>query len=322
MLELGAPLWLLALPLALAPFLARWPRAAFSSLAILDAASSWRVRIARLPELIAAVGIVCLVIALARPQLVDREMRVDREGIDIMMVLDVSGSMEISDYVFAGREVSRLAVAREVIADFVEGRKEDRVGLVIFGEEAITSVPLTLDQGGMAAYLRQIQIGMAGPQATVIGDAIAVSAQRLDALDAPSRIMILVTDGASNGGLLQPLDAATAASALGIRIYTVGIGSTSGSRGLLGRIMGRGNSDLDEETLRAIAAAADGAYFYAEDTRSLRQVYETIDKLEKTTAEVTEYVHREERFHLPAGLGMLALLVSALLSETWLRRLP
>ena len=322
MLELGAPWWLLALPLSLVPLLARQPRAAFSALGLLATRASLRVRLARLPDVLAAVGIALLVLALARPQLVDREQFVEREGIDIMLVLDVSGSMEIADYVFSGSEVSRLLVAREVIADFVEGRTEDRVGLVIFGEDALTSVPLTLDQGGMASYMRQLQVGMAGARATVIGDAIAVAAQRLDALDAPTRVMILVSDGANHGGQLMPLDAAQAAAALGIRIYTVGIGTAGGGRGLLGRMFARSNNDLDEETLRAIAEVSGGEYFYAEDTRALRQVYATIDQLEKTTAEVAEFVRRDERYHLPAGLGILALLLSALLGETWLRRLP
>ncbi|MFT4979748.1 MAG: Ca-activated chloride channel family protein [Myxococcota bacterium] len=322
MLELATPLWLLALPLAVAPLLTRHPRAAFSSLSLLKTGSSLRVRLAWLPALFAAAGIALLVLSLARPQLVDRELIVEREGIDIMLVLDVSGSMEIADYVFSGREVSRLAVAREVIADFVEARPEDRVGLVIFGEEAVPSVPLTLDQRGMAAYTRQLQIGMAGARATVIGDAIAIGAQRLDALDAPSRIMILVSDGANHGGQITPMAAADAAAALGIRIYTVGIGTANGGRGVFGRLMGRGSNDLDEETLRAIASTSGGEYFYAEDTRALRQVYATIDQLEKTTAEVSEYVHLEERYHLPAALGMVALLLSLLLSETWLRRLP
>lgn len=322
MLELGAPLWLLLLPVSLVPLLARWPRAAFSSLSLLSPRVSLRVRLARLPDLLAAAGIALLVLALAQPQLVDRELVVERDGIDIMLVLDTSGSMETVDYVFSGKEVNRLFVAREVIADFVEGRPEDRVGLVIFGEEALTSVPLTLDQGGMAAYLRQIQIGMAGARATVIGDAIAVAAQRLDALEAPSKIMVLVSDGANHGGSLMPLDAAEAAAALGIRIYTVGIGTAGGGRGLLGRMLSRGNDELDEETLKAIAEMSGGEYFYAKDTRALRQVYATIDQLEKTTAEVSEYVHREERYHLPAALGVLLLALSALLSETWLRRLP
>lgn len=322
MLELGSPLWLLALPLAILPFLDRHPRAMFSALTLLAHGRSMRSRLARLPDALAALAIALLVVALARPQLVDRETRVERDGIDIMMVLDVSGSMEVTDYVVNGRPVSRLAIAREVIADFVQGRPEDRVGLVIFGEEALTSIPLTHDQSGMAAHLRQIQIGMAGARATVIGDAVAVAAQRLDALDAPSRVMILVTDGVSNSGQLQPRAAAQAAATLGIRIYTVGIGTPDGGQGLFGRLTGRGRSDLDEKTLQDIADTTGGAYFYAQDTRALRQVYATIDQMEKTTAEITEFVHREERYHLPAGLGLLSLLLSALLSETWLRRLP
>ena len=260
------------------------------------------------------------------PQQVEREQIIQQDGIDIMLALDVSGSMETDDYTVDGQWVSRLAVAREVIADFVEGRPEDRVGLVIFGEEAVPSVPLTMDHSGMATYVRQIQIGMAGKATTAVGDAIAVSAQRLGALDAPSRVLILVTDGRSNSGQIEPLDAARAAATLGIRIYTVGIGSDSGGgrqNGLLGRLMGAGRrSDLDEDSLRAIADATGGRYFRAKDAQALRQVYETIDQLEKTTAEIEEFVQIEELYRPPAALGLVLLLLSTLLSETWLRRLP
>lgn len=322
MFEFGAPLALLLLPIAVAPWLSGRGRMAHASLSMIRIGHSPRVLLAWLPMLFASLGLASLVIALAQPRHVDREQIVEQDGLDIMMVLDVSGSMEIEDYELGGSSVSRLSIAREVIADFVQGRPEDRVGLVIFGEEAISSVPLTLDKGGMVAYLRQIQIGMAGKKATAVGDAIAIAAQRLKELAAPSRIMILVTDGRSNAGQIMPLDAAKAAAALDIRIYTVGIGTPGGGQGMLSRFLGGRRSELDEATLTEIALLTDGEYFRAEDTRALRNVYAIIDEMETTTAEVSEFVHVEHRYHLPAGLGLLALMASILLSETWLRRLP
>jgi Ca-activated chloride channel family protein len=322
MIEWASPWWFLALPVALAaPWLSARPAVAFSALSLLAPRRTLRLALAGLPGLLSSIGLALLVVALARPQLVDRERVIETEGLDIFLVLDTSGSMEIEDYTLSGSRASRLAVAREVIADFVEGRPDDRVGLVVFGEEALAAMPLTLDHSGMAAYVRQIPIGMAGRRATVVGDAIAIAAQNLVELEAESRLMILVTDGRSNAGQVDPLDAAAAAAALGIRIYTVGIGAEGEQGGLFGMFASRG-SDLDEESLSRIAELTGGKYFRAETSRALRQVYDTIDALEKTTAESVVYVHTEERFTPWLLGGVCLLLLSTLLGETWLRRLP
>jgi Ca-activated chloride channel family protein len=297
------------------------PAVAFSALSLLEVRRTVRLSVAWLPSLLSSIGLALLVVALARPQLIDRERVIETDGLDIFVVLDTSGSMEIEDYTFRGSRASRLYVAREVIADFVEGRPDDRVGLVVFGEEALAAMPLTLDHSGMAAYVQQIPIGMAGRRATVVGDAIAIASQRLAELEAASRVMILVTDGRSNSGQIAPLEAAAAAAALGIRIYTIGIGAAGEPAGLLGMFSNRG-SELDEETLAAIADQTGGRYFRAESTRALRNVYQTIDALEKTPAESVVYVHTEERFAPWLISGVVLLLLSVLLSETWLRRLP
>lgn len=321
-IEWASPLWFLALPLAvLVPWLAGRPAVAFSALSLLEVRRTVRLSLAWLPSLLSSIGLALLVVALARPQLIDRERVIETDGLDIFVVLDTSGSMEIEDYTFRGSRASRLYVAREVIADFVEGRPDDRVGLVVFGEEALAAMPLTLDHSGMAAYVQQIPIGMAGRRATVVGDAIAIASQRLAELEAASRVMILVTDGRSNSGQIAPLEAAAAAAALGIRIYTIGIGAAGEQAGLMGMFSNRG-SELDEETLAAIAEQTGGRYFRAESTRALRKVYQTIDALEKTPAESVVYVHTEERFAPWLLSGMVLLLLSVLLSETWLRRLP
>ncbi len=320
MLEWAAPLWFLAAPLALAaPWLGKNPRFAWSSLAHVRGGSSWRTVLAPLPRVLLSLGLTLLVVALARPQRVDREQYVESEGIDIMLAIDTSGSMEQADYTLSGRRADRLTVAREVAATFVDGRPYDRIGLVVFGEEAFTQVPLTLDHDALIAFLRQVELGMAGDRATAVGDALAVSSRRLKDLDAPSKVVVLVTDGRSNAGQVSPMQAAQAAAALGIRVYTIGVGG-EGRAGPLGLFGGR--SDLDERSLEAIAKTTGGRYFRAANTSALEEVYATIDALEKSTAQVRELVRREERYKpwLMSGLGLL--LLSALLGETFLRRLP
>ena len=324
MLEFATPLWLLGLPLALfVPWLRRGSRIQFSALSSVKHRRGVRVWLGVFSPVVASLALAALTVALARPQVVERERIIEREGIDIQIVLDTSGSMEAEDFVIGGRAASRLDVSKAVIAQFIEGRPDDRVGLVIFGEEAFTQVPLTLDHNALASMLQQVDIGMAGSRSTAIGDAIAVSGKRLKELEAESRVMILLTDGHSNAGKVDPIVAAKAADTLGVRIYTIGVGSKDGGGrgGLLGLFRTR-RSDLDEPTLRAIAEQTDARYFRASDTRALQEVYATIDALEKTTAEARVYVNREERYQPAALLGLVLLMCSTLLGETWLRRLP
>jgi Ca-activated chloride channel family protein len=190
--------------------------------------------------------------------------------------------------------------------------------MVVFGDVAFTQVPLTTDHRAMRAFLDQVDIGMAG-QSTAIGDAIAIAAQRMKSLEAPERVVILLTDGDSRIGM-DPREAAKAAAALDIKVYTIGMGSDGGG-GMLGGMFGRASS-LDESTLRDIARLTDARYFRADDTQSLSEVYATIDELEKTTAEVQEFVHRDERYHGVLGIGLMVLLLQQFLAQTWLRRLP
>ena len=324
MLELASPYWLLGLPLAvMAPWLRRGVRVRLASLSTYTDGSGLRGRSHVIPSALASLGLVLLTLALARPQLVDRQRVLEREGIDIQIVLDTSGSMEAEDFVIGGRSANRLEVSKAVIAQFIEGRPDDRVGLVIFGEEAFTQVPLTLDHSAVVGMLSEVQIGMAGSRATAIGDAVAVAGRPLKDLSAESRVMILLTDGHNNAGRVDPIVAAKAAAALGIRIYTIGVGSKDGARGggLLGLFRTQ-RSDLDEPMLRELAGQTNARYFRAEDTQALQEVYATIDALEKTTAEATIFVHREERFQLAAAWGLVFLVLSTILGETLWRRLP
>lgn len=323
MTEWADPLWLLALPLALlSPWLTRHPRAAVASLGAVRSSMSLRMLLAWLPGALGAVGLAVLIVALARPQQVDRRTIVEHEGIDILLVLDTSGSMEAEDYRMGGRDASRLEVAKETIARFAEGRPDDRLGLVVFGEEAFTQVPLTTDHEALIRFLRLVRIGMAGQRATAVGDAVAVASKRLTDLDAPSRVVILLTDGRSNAGQVEPQQAAEAARALGVKVYTVGVGSANGGGGGLFGLLGGRSGELDEATLKSIAKTTDARYFRAGDTESLEQVYATIDELETSTAEVEELTQREERFRPWAVAGLLLIALQFLLGGTVLRRLP
>jgi len=284
--------------------------------------NSWRTALARAPEVVGLLGVALLVVALARPQLTERERVVESEGIDIVLALDTSGSMDAQDFEYRGRKLSRLELAKAVVGDFVEAREHDRISLVVFGEEAFTQVPLTLDHDGLADFLDLVQIGMAGENATAIGQAIAVSTTRLDELDNPTKLLILLTDGQDNAkGTMKPLLAAEAAAALDVKIYTIGVGSSGGGGGLLGMFTRRGDA-IDEKTLTAVAEATGGQYFRATNSKALTEIYERIDVLERSTAQVKEYVHRDElyRWFLIPGLGLLVLRM--LLDATVFRRLP
>ncbi|MEC7987349.1 MAG: VWA domain-containing protein [Myxococcota bacterium] len=312
------PYVLILVPLvAFLPWWGRHSSLSFSSLRGMSARKTWRVRLAWLPSLLASMGLICLTLALARPHTEKREQVIEKEGLDIILVVDTSGSMAEEDYELQGRRVSRMEVSKSVMQTFIEGRPSDRIGLVVFGEEAFTQCPLTIDHEGMIPFLNQIQIGVAGESATAIGDAIAIGTQRLKDLDAPSKVLILLTDGQSNTGS-DPIQMAQAAGTLGIKIYTIGIGGglRKGLFGLLGAPM------LDDAVLQSVAQTTGGVFYQAQSTRTLQEVYKEIDTLEPTTAEYTEYILREEHFQYFVYVALVFLLAHVLLSQTILRRLP
>lgn len=315
MIEWGNP-WafvavLLVWPLVFQPRLTGRQAFEVSRLGDTGHGSSWRTAIAWLPRLLTIAGLTACVVALARPRIANQEVVVESEGLDIVLAVDTSGSMRARDLsgLLDGR--SRLEVARDVVDEFVEGRPYDRIALVPFGEEAFTFVPLTLDHAALRGALRQTRIGVAGSRGTAIGDAIAVSAKRLKDLDAPSKVIVLLTDGMNNAGTALPEDAARAASALGIRIYTVGVGGSGGVFGL--------REGLDAGALTRIAELANGRFFRAERASTLREVYATIDELEPSPAEVREWTRYDERYRDWLRLGLVLLFARALLSSTLLR---
>ena len=242
----------------------------------------------------------------------------ESEGLDILLAVDTSGSMREEDFTRNGIPANRLQIAKGVIADFVQGRPHDRIGVVVFGEEAFTQVPLTLDHRTLVESLRTVEIGHAGSRGTAIGSAIAVSAKRLKDLDAPERVIILLTDGQNNAGRVSPMQAAEAAAALGIKLYAIGVGQRGGG----GLSLFTGQDGIDERGLTAVAELTGGKYFRATDTRSLEKIYATIDQLQPSPAVVRDLVEHQERFRMFLLPGLFLLGVQFLLAQTWLRRGP
>lgn len=317
MFEWGTPwAFLLLVPVLLLPLQSRVT--GVNRLAITRGTGSrrWTLRLlfGHLMPVLRWVALALAVTALARPRLSNRTTVVKSDGLDIILAVDTSGSMR-ADFGSGLSTVTRLEVAKGVLSEFVDNRPNDRIGVVVFGEEAFTHVPLTLDHATLTDVLGTIQIGIAGENRTAIGSAIAVSAKRLKDLDAPSRLMIVLTDGRNNAGRYSPEDAARIAGALNIKIYTVGIG---GNRSFFA---GSGDG-LDEKGLRAIAEISGGKYFRADSAGTLKSIYETIDVLEPSPAEVEELIEHDELFRVPLMPALLLFAFEALLSATFLRRGP
>lgn len=250
--------------------------------------------------------LVALVLALARPRTGARAETVLTEGINIVVVMDISSSMLAEDF----QPANRLQVAKERVKTFVAGRRSDRIGLVAFSGEALTQVPLTVDHAVVLAAIDNLQIGQL-EDGTAIGTAIATAANRLREAPGQSRVMILLTDGENNRGSIDPRTAAQAAAVFGIRIYTIGVGSEGlapvpVSRGLFGLRYETRPVRIDEELLQDVARTTGGRYFRARDAAGLQQIYEQIDRLERVPVRARSYVRYTERFGWPLGLALLA----------------
>lgn len=270
--------------------------------------------------------LVLIVLALARPQEGLESTRIPVEGIDIVLVLDVSSSMLAEDFVLKGRRRNRLEIVKEVVKSFILERKHDRLGLVVFGGTAYTASPMTLDYGWLLAQLERTQIGMV-EDGTAVGSAIATAVNRLRDSGAESRIIILLTDGVNNVGSLSPDAAAELAAALDIKIYTIGVGTQGPVPYPIVDPFGRRRYrqvkvDMDEESLIRVANRTLGRYFRATDTESLKNIYEEINLLEKTEIEETRYLEHREQYPLFVGPALLVLLLALVLDQKWLRVLP
>jgi Mg-chelatase subunit ChlD len=291
-----------------------------SANAFKDMKPDFRVYMRHLPFFLRLVSIALLIIVIARPQSVSSWEETETQGIDIVMALDVSGSMLSQDL-----QPDRLQAAKKVAAEFVTDRKNDNIGLVIFAGESFTQCPLTTDHKILLNLLNEIEFGLI-EDGTAIGLGLATSVNRLIDSESQSRVVILLTDGTNNSGQIAPLTAADLARSYGIRVYTVGVGTKGMAPTPVntpyGIRMQNMPVDIDEKTLTEIAAMTGGQYFRAEDTEGLRRVYEEIDEMEKYLISVQNVTRRQELF-LPFALAALGLiLLELLLRRTWLRNIP
>jgi Ca-activated chloride channel family protein len=290
-------------------------------------------RLAWLPRALRAVCLVLLIVALARPQRPNERTRVWAEGIAIQMVVDNSGSMQIEDFVLDGKLVTRLDAVKDVFGRFVKGdgtltgRPDDLVGLVTFANFPDTKCPLTLSHETLALEIGAVKTAIPSDDGTNIGDAVAWALEDLKNAKAKSKVMILLTDGVNEPQRhegtpepLDPLEAARIAAGLGIKIYTIGAGSTEPMVCIKGRMVP--NRAVDERLLQTMAATTGGQYYRATDTEGLRQIYSEIDRLEKTRSESVVYLDYKELFPPLAWAGLVMLCVEQLLVATRLRRIP
>ena len=278
-----------------------------------------------LPLALRCLSIMLLVIALARPQAGTTSTEVLTEGIDIMLCLDTSGSMQALDFIWQDEHQNRLQVVKRVVHDFIKGRNNDRIGMVVFGAEAFTQCPLTLDYGILLSFLDRVEIGMAG-DATAIGSALSVCVKRLKDLQSKSKVVIMLTDGRNNTGSIDPETAAGMARTFGIKVYTVGVGTEGKVPFLVDTIIGKQavyqRVDLDEAILKKVAGITGGTYFKATNTEALAEIYRQIDQMEKTTIETKEYTEYRELFHPFLLCGLAFLLLEVVLTNTRLRKIP
>ena len=273
-----------------------------------------------LPPALTALALTLLVLAAARPRRGIAESRARTEGVDIVLLVDTSTSMEADDLSTRTQRLTRLDAAKTVISRFVRDRTDDRIGLVAFAAMPYTLAPLTTDHEWLLRQMDRLQTGML-EDGTAIGDAIASGVNRLRDSEAKSKVIVLLTDGIHNAGQLAPRDAAQAAAALGIKVYCVGAASDQPARGFFGLAIP--GAEIDEDTLRSVATATDAAYFRATDLASLESTYEKIDAMEKTEIELDSYTRHEEIFAIPALLALLLLAAEQALSTlTRLGRLP
>jgi len=312
--------WLLAAALILIPlwliYQHRRLALRFPSLGVIRGVppSRW-ARLRHVPFALRCLAVAALAIALARPQSGNSNTQRTAEGLDIVIILDTSGSMNNRDFTWGRERPTRLEVVKKVITAFINERPDDRIGMVVFGTEAFTQAPLTLDHAVLGRFIDHIQIGMAG-EATAIGDGLATAVNRLKSVEAKSKVAILLTDGGNNSGRVDPLAAAQAAASIGVKTYTIGVGSPP-QPGNAGQ-----GFDIDEKSLEEIAKTTGGKYFRATNTETLIKVYDTIDKLEKTKVKIDSFANYEDLFTSLVAIALVCLIIELLLGLSRLRRLP
>ncbi|HXB56688.1 MAG TPA: VWA domain-containing protein [Vicinamibacteria bacterium] len=315
------PWWLLAAlagPLVVAAALLRERQGGalvFPGVARLRGPRSRRTRLRQLPLVLAALGLMTGAVALARPQHGSLKEEISTRGVDIVVALDISGSMAAQDF----QPKNRIAVAKEVVSEFVRRRTSDRIGLVIFAAKSLTKSPPTTDTAVLLRQLEDVHLDML-PDGTAIGSGLATALTRLRRSQAKSRVIVLVTDGSNNAGEIAPLTAADLARAMEVRVYTVGVGrggevpmpvrARDPTTGEIHEYTMMTEVDIDEELLKAIAERTGGEFFRATDSGSLRRIFDRIDKLEKSEIKMTAYRRYREWFP-PVLLTATALLAAA-----------
>ena len=269
------------------------------------------------------------IIALAQPRFTKSETKITASGVDIVVALDLSGSMAAEDFEIGGQPVNRLVMAREVLKKFIAKRPNDRIGLVVFATEAYTATPLTLDHDFLLANLERLDLNTINGNQTAIGMGLSTALNRLRELKSKSKIVILMTDGQNNTGKVDPLTAAEAAQALNVKVYTIGVGTRGMARTPAGRNPFTGEVvyrqqpvDIDEDALQEIAKRTSGKYYRADNAERFQQIYAEIDKLEKTEADIKKFAQHREMFGWFVTLGLGLLLLEVVLAHTVLRRLP
>jgi Ca-activated chloride channel family protein len=323
-----SPYWLLGLTLL--PIMAAWylsqreKRYVNLNLPSLEAfeKSSLRGRLRVLLPILRALTVVTLFIAMARPQLTLQEEEITADGVDIMMVMDLSSSMLAQDFT-----PDRLEVSKDVAADFIDKRKYDRIGLAVFSGEAFTQCPLTTDHRILKEFLDGLQCGIL-QDGTAIGMGLSTAVNRLKDSEAKSKIVILLTDGDNNAGYIKPITAGEIARELDVKVYTIGIGSKGAARTPIRRrsngdyVYGMSQVNFDEDLLRELSKMTGGQYFRAVSKEGLEEIYQIIDQLEKTKIDVTTIKRYSEEFYLFALLGIIFLVLEVLLRYTIFRTIP
>lgn len=319
MLELAWPYALLALPLPLLAWLlprVSTPSNAALRVPFLAAVGSLRNPSARRPSqlLIALLVWLLLVAAASRPQFLGEPLQLPISGRDLLLAVDISGSMREEDLLLEQTPTTRLRVVQAVASEFIERRSGDRLGLILFGSRAYLQTPLTFDRKTVQSLLAEAEIGLAGKQ-TAIGDAIGLAVKRLRTQAQESRVLILLTDGANSAGAVEPLQAAELARQEGLRIYTIGVGADEMLvRGIFGTRRVNPSTELDEETLRKIADTTGGHYFRARATAELEQIYKLLDELEPVASDQETLRPIQELYYWPLavalGLSLLAVVLT------------
>ncbi|MFH1139206.1 MAG: VWA domain-containing protein [Pseudomonadota bacterium] len=288
-------------------------------------ASAW-ARLAPVVQALKAVALGCLILALAGPQKGVREINILTEGINIILAVDVSESMAALDFELDKENVNRLKAVKKVVREFIGGRRGDRIGLVVFGSEAYTGVPLTRDYHTLENALDRLEIGAAGG-ATAIGDALGVALKRLGDAPGKSKVIILLTDGRCNSGVLSPEAATRLAAEAKVKVYAIGVGGDRPApflvdQGFFGRRVVYQHVEMDIKALQEIATQTGGLFFRAEDAKGLGEIYRTIDSLEKNQVKVKTHAEYNDLYPYFLWPGFLLLVLWVILSNTRFLRVP